>query len=91
MGRKRARSSASSLAGCPSEIWEDLERVAPWLRARNANGCAIWSRPSAQAHPWLFLDDLPAQKAVTVTKKYAALAVETSPDNAQVWIRAIAI
>lgn len=67
---------------------EDLERVAPWLRARNANGAAIWARPSAETHPWVFLDDLPDQKAVTVTKKYAALAVETSPDNAQVWLRA---
>jgi head-tail adaptor len=68
----------------------DLERVAPWLRARNANGCAIWARPAADAetHPWVFLDDLPAAKAVTVAKKYAALAVETSTGNAQVWIRA---
>ena len=66
----------------------DLERVAPWLRARNANGCAIWARPAAEAHPWVFLDDLPAQKAVTVTKKYASLAIETNTGNAQVWIRA---
>ena len=72
----------------PVTSCEDVTRVVPWLRARNANGCAIWARPAAQAHPWLFLDDLPAQKAVTVTKKYAALAVETSAGNAQVWIRA---
>ena len=67
---------------------EDLARVIPWLRARNANAAAIWARPAAETHPWVFLDDLPAAKAVTVAKKYAALAVETSAGNAQVWIRA---
>lgn len=66
----------------------DLERVAPWLRARNANGCAIWCRPAAEAHPWVFLDDLPLAMAQRTAAKYAALVVETSPNNAQVWIRA---
>ena len=72
----------------PVTSCEDLERVTRWLRARNANSAAIWARPAAETHPWVFLDDLPAAKAVTVAKKYAALAVETSAGNAQVWIRA---
>jgi hypothetical protein len=32
------------------------------------------------------LDDLPAATARAITRKYRALAVETSPGNAQVWI-----
>lgn len=66
----------------------DLERVAPWLRARNVNGCAIWCRPAAEAHSWVFLDDLPLAMAQRTAAKYAALVVETSSGNAQVWIRA---
>ena len=66
----------------------DLERVAPWLRARNAHGCAIWARPMVKAHPWVFLDDLPLAMAQRTAAKYAALVIETSPNNAQVWIRA---
>ena len=74
----------------PVKGGEDLARVVPWLRGRNANGAAIWARPAAQvqAHPWVFLDDLPLAMAQRTAAKYAALVVETSPGNAQVWIRA---
>lgn len=64
----------------------DGEKVAAWLRARNAAGGQVWCRPAAEAHPLVMLDDLPVAVALAVCRKYRGAAVETSPGNAQVWI-----
>jgi hypothetical protein len=64
--------AASSLAA--------FERLRGWLAAENAskNG-QILIRPAAEEdHPWLLLDDVPAEKAMAIANKYAALVVETS-------------
>jgi hypothetical protein len=67
---------------------EDFEILAPWLRRQNVQGEAIWCRPAPEAHPWLFLDDLNPSKARGIAAKYAAVVVQTSPNNAQVWLLA---
>ena len=64
----------------------DYERLRGWLRHENAHGSNIWVRPAAPEHALVMLDDLPTATAAAVTRKYSALAVETSPGNAQVWI-----
>ena len=66
----------------------DFEVLAPWLRRQNAQGEAIWCRSAENQHPWLFLDDLDPAKARGVAAKYAAVVVQTSPNNAQVWLLA---
>lgn len=66
----------------------DFEVLAPWLRRQNAQGEAIWCRPAESEHPWLFLDDLEPAKARGIAAKYAAVVVETSSGNAQVWLLA---
>ncbi|MDD5000129.1 MAG: DNA-primase RepB domain-containing protein [Thiomonas arsenitoxydans] len=67
---------------------DQMAALLPWLRAQNANGLNIWSRPAAslKAHPLLMLDDLPTPRAQTIARKYRAAAVETSPGNCQVWL-----
>ena len=74
------------LGRMPVRAGEDLARVLPWLRGRNAAGAAIWARPADAAHSWIFLDDLPVKRARGIAEKYRAIVVETSPGNAQVWI-----
>jgi hypothetical protein len=64
----------------------DYDRLRPWLRYANSHGCNIWIRPAVAEHAIVMLDDLPAATAAAVAQKYRALAVETSPGNAQVWI-----
>jgi len=64
----------------------DYDRLRPWLRHENAHGSNIWIRPAAAEHPLVMLDDLPTATGAAVVRKYRALAVETSPGNAQVWI-----
>jgi hypothetical protein len=64
----------------------DYDRLRAWLRHANAAGCNIWIRPSAAEHAIVMLDDLPTATAAAVARKYRALAVETSPGNAQAWI-----
>jgi hypothetical protein len=65
---------------------EDYIRLRPWLRHENAHGCNIWIRPAVPEHAIVMLDDLPTATAAAVARKYRALAIETSPGNAQVWI-----
>jgi hypothetical protein len=65
---------------------EDYIRLRPWLRHENAHCCNIWIRPAAAEHAIVMLDDLPTATAAAVARKYRALAIETSPGNAQVWI-----
>jgi hypothetical protein len=65
---------------------DDLGALWPWLRAENATRSAnIYIRPCpASDHPWLFLDDLPTSRALAISRKYAALVVETSVGNTQI-------
>jgi hypothetical protein len=65
---------------------EDYIRLRPWLRHENARGSNIWIRPAVAEHAIVMLDDLPTATAAAVAQKYRALAIETSPGNAQVWI-----
>lgn len=72
-----------------------LPRTAPaalaaagWAWARNLEGLSVYLRPATgPAWPMLLLDDLPHRRALAVAGKYAALVVETSLDNCQVWIK----
>lgn len=64
----------------------DFERIAAWLWARNHAGANIWSRPADPDHPLIMLDDLLVERARAICRKYRAAVVETSPENAQVWI-----
>ena len=64
----------------------DYDRLRPWLRHENASGSNIWIRPAVPAHAFVMLDDLPTAIARAIVRKYRALAVETSPNNTQVWI-----
>jgi len=64
-------------------IWHQelpIERLPlAWLRAENAQGAEIYIRPArGSAWPLVFLDDVDAQRAVAVVRKYAALAIRTS-------------
>jgi len=67
-------------------VQADYDRLRPWLRHENAGGSNIWIRPAVAEHALVMLDDLPPATARAIASKYRALAVETSPDNAQVWI-----
>lgn len=61
--------------------------AAGWAWARNSGGCDVYLRPATgYSWPVVLLDDLPPAKAVAITNKYAAAAVETSRANCQVWI-----
>lgn len=74
-----ARRKASSIA--------DFVEIAPLLRHQNASGANnIWARPASAEHPVIMLDDLPVAKALAITRKYRAAAVETSLGNAQAWL-----
>ncbi len=68
----------------PTEILALLRR----LRGENANAdrpANILIRPDpSREHPWLFLDDLPIQRALALCKQFAGIVIETSANNAQV-------
>jgi RepB DNA-primase from phage plasmid len=58
-----------------------------WIRHMNATGSDIYIRPHGEgSFAFLFLDDLPLEKARRVATKYASCIVETSPGNTQVWL-----
>lgn len=65
-------------------IWvrdRKLDRLPlPWARAENSRGAEVYLRP-ARGYDWplLFLDDLTVPIARSATRRYAALAVHTSP------------
>jgi hypothetical protein len=65
---------------------EDHIRLRPWLRHENSNGSNIWIRPAGAEHALVMMDDLPAATAAAITRKYRALAVETSSNNCQTLI-----
>ncbi len=67
---------------------EEVERSLGWAWVKNRSGHDVYIRPARGASwPVVFLDDLPPRKAVGIAHKYGAMAVETSRDNCQVWIR----
>jgi hypothetical protein len=69
--------------------WDEaaLRKSVPWLRANNAEGAAIYIRPSGE-HPYSLIDDL---KAGSIERMKTAgftptIVVETSPGNFQAWL-----
>ena len=75
VGHERARDTA------------EVKKSCGWGWVKNRDGHDIYMRP-ARGRDWpvIFLDDLPPEKARAISKKYAALAVETSERNCQVWV-----
>ena len=66
----------------------EVERSLGWAWVKNQAGHDVYIRPArGQSWPVVFLDDLPPRKACGIARKYAALVVETSSGNCQVWIR----
>jgi hypothetical protein len=65
----------------------DILKSIPWLKAKNAEGAAIYIRPHGE-HRLSLIDDLPAAAIEDMTKRgfQPALIVETSPKNFQVWL-----
>jgi hypothetical protein len=62
-------------------------KYSSWVKFMNAKGGDIYIRPHGDSeHAVIFLDDLPMDKALQVSQKYAACVVCTSKDNTQVWL-----
>jgi DNA-binding transcriptional MocR family regulator len=61
----------------------------PWLRAENVRQADVYIRPARGASwPLLLLDDVEVARALRIARKYAALAVQTSPDGGcHLWLR----
>jgi hypothetical protein len=59
----------------------------PWLRAKNAEGAAIYVRPKGE-HQYSLVDDLTADavKRMRAEGFTPAIVVETSPANFQAWL-----
>jgi hypothetical protein len=69
---------------CGTMIWvrdRELDRLPlPWARAENSKGAEIYIRPARGSDwPLLFLDDLPVHIAIRAVRRYASLAIQTSP------------
>lgn len=65
----------------------EVERSLGWAWVKNNAGRDVYIRPARGASwPIVFLDDLPPRKARGIAAKYAALVIETSANNCQVWI-----
>ncbi len=61
----------------------------PWARAENARKADVYIRP-ARKHSWpvVFLDDVQANIADRIAKKYDCLVVHTSPEGGcHIWLR----
>ena len=62
-------------------------KYASWVRFMNNKGGDIYIRPHGDIPQGIvFLDDLPIDKAIQVSKKYASCVVCTSENNTQVWL-----
>ena len=62
-------------------------KFAKWTRFMNSKGGDVYVRPHGEiSHGVIFLDDLPVDKAIQVSKKYASCIVCTSENNTQVWL-----
>lgn len=68
----------------------DPSPLLAWCSARQVQAQAqIWIRPVPDAaHPWLFTDDVPIERAMAFAARRAALVIETSPGNCQLRILA---
>ena len=64
-----------------------LLKSVPWLRAKNAEGAAVYIRPKGE-HPYSLVDDLKADAVDRMRKEgfTPAIVVETSPANFQAWL-----
>ena len=64
-----------------------LLKSAPWLRAKNAEGAAIYIRPKGE-HAYNLVDDLKADAVDRMRKEgfTPAIVIETSPANFQAWL-----
>src|SRR5258708_16837668 len=69
--------------------WDEAarHRSIPWLRAKNAEGAAIYVRPHGE-HPYSLIDDLNAAgvRRLKAEGFAPAIVVETSPGNFQAWL-----
>ena len=69
--------------------WDDaaLLKSVPWLRAKNAEGAAIYVRPGGE-HAFSLVDDLKAESVKRMRKEgfAPAIVLETSPANFQAWL-----
>lgn len=80
-------------AGADSKMllrtWDEptIFKSVPWLRAKNAEGAAIYIRPKGE-HPYSLVDDLTADAMQRMRKEgfTPAIVVETSPGNFQAWL-----
>jgi hypothetical protein len=64
------------------------KKYVEWFRARNANGCHIYGRPNSTRY--ILIDDITTEALSRMKHNGLTLtaAIETSPDNFQVWITA---
>ena len=76
VGHDRARDAAEVRKSCR------------WAWVKNRDGHDIYMRPARGQASWpvVFLDDLPPMKALGISQKYAAMVMETSERNCQVWV-----
>ena len=69
--------------------WDEATvlKSVPWLRAKNAEGAAIYVRPKGE-HQYSLIDDLTADagKRMHAEGFTPAIVVETSPANFQAWL-----
>lgn len=65
----------------------EVGKTVEWAYHRNEHGADIYLRP-ATGPDWsaIFLDDIPLAKALAFPRKNAAMVIETSKDNCQIWI-----
>jgi hypothetical protein len=62
-------------------------KFSKWVNHMNAEGSDAYFRPYGEdEQPVIFLDDLPIDKAMRVSRKYASCVVCTSENNTQVWL-----
>lgn len=62
-------------------------KYASWTRHMNSQESDVYIRPHGEVkHGVIFLDDLPLDQALKVSKKYASCVVCTSENNTQVWL-----
>ena len=64
-----------------------LLKSVPWLRAKNAEGAAIYIRPEGE-HAFSLVDDLNSDSVKRMGKEgfNPAIVIETSPGNFQAWL-----
>ena len=59
-----------------------------WVKNGESDGRNIYMRPAkGSSWPIVFLDDIGPRTSLGIARKYAALVVETSLNNCQVWVK----